>query len=50
MVAVPAEELGHLGLQRSLHLQPRGGHFLQDLRQHPVLSEQVYGGGRLALS
>ena len=35
LVAVAAEELGHLGLQRGLHQQLRAepGHLLQDLRQ-----------------
>jgi hypothetical protein len=42
-VTVPAEELGDLGLESSLHQQLRAepGRLLQDLRQRPVLGEQV---------
>ena len=43
LVAVPAEELGDLGLQRGLHQQLRAepGDVLQDLRKLLVLSEQL---------
>ena len=43
LVAVAAEELGDLGLQRGLHQQLRAepGDLLQDLRQMLVLSEQL---------
>ncbi len=43
LVAVPAQELGDLGLQRGLHQQLRAepGHFLQDLRQRTAVSEQL---------
>jgi hypothetical protein len=47
LVAVTAEELGHLGLQRGLHQQLRAepGNIFQDLRQCPVLTEQVVDPG-----
>jgi len=43
LIAVPAEELGDLGLQRGLHQQLRAepGNVFQDLRQSLVLSEQL---------
>ena len=43
LVTVPAEELGDLGFQGGLHQQlgAETGHFLQDLRQRPVLGEQL---------
>ncbi len=42
LVAVPAQELAHLGLQGGLHQQLRAepGHLLQDLRQRTVPGEQ----------
>ena len=42
-IAVPAQELGDPGFEGSLHQQLRAepGHLLQDLRQRPVLSEQI---------
>src|ERR1035441_10242068 len=43
LVAVTAQELGDLGLQRGLHQQLRAepGHVLQNLRQRPALGEQL---------
>ena len=42
-VAVPAQELGDLSFESGLHQQLRTerGDLLQDLRQRPVLSEQL---------
>jgi hypothetical protein len=47
LVAVAAEELGDLGLQRGLHQQLRAepGHLFQDLRKLPVLAEQLVDPG-----
>ncbi len=43
LIAVPAGELGDLGLQRGLHQQLRAepGHVLQNLRQRPAPGEQL---------
>ena len=43
LVTVPAEELGDLGFEGGLHQQLRAepGDLLQDLRQRPVLGEQL---------
>jgi hypothetical protein len=42
-VALPAQELGDLGLDGSLHQQthPKAGHFLQHFAQLPLGAEQV---------
>ena len=47
LVTVTAEELGDLGLQRSLHQQLRAepGHVFQDLRNLPVLAKQLVDPG-----
>jgi hypothetical protein len=43
LVAVPAQELGHLGLQRGLHqqLRPEPGNLLQDLGKLTIGGEQL---------
>jgi len=50
-ITVAAQELGDLGLQGCLHQQLRAepGHLLQDLRQRPILSEQVVDLGMDAI-
>jgi hypothetical protein len=43
LIAITAEELGHLGLQRGLHQQlcAEPGHLLQDLGQLTIRGEQL---------